>query len=243
VATDGRVVLDAGRERGEIRPAVVVVADGLGGSALAEREEFAWRVERRSPVGVGAVLPARPEHAADGEITMICASGGYVGAAPLGDGRWAFAAALRADDVRAAGPLGAIERALAESGIAAPALPRGSLCGAGPLTRRRARIASGRVLVVGDAAGYVQPLTGEGMSWAIVCASRIASFAERAAHGVDVSREWARECSGLLRWRGVLCRAVCSVASHPRALAAAIRLADGAPGAGWASRRLCWRSA
>jgi flavin-dependent dehydrogenase len=40
-----------------------------------------------------------------------------------------------------------------------------------PLTRRTPRPAGHRVLVVGDAAGYVEPFTGEGMAWALATAS------------------------------------------------------------------------
>ncbi len=35
-----------------------------------------------------------------------------------------------------------------------------------PLTRQR-RVGHGRLIAVGDAAGYVEPFTGEGMAWAI----------------------------------------------------------------------------
>jgi menaquinone-9 beta-reductase len=44
------------------------------------------------------------------------------------------------------------------------------------LTRRRRAMGGHRVLAIGDAAGYVEPFTGEGMAWALrsaLCAAQI----------------------------------------------------------------------
>lgn len=46
----------------------------------------------------------------------------------------------------------------------------GAVRGAGPLRRRTVRRVSGRVLLVGDAAGYVDALTGEGIAVSLACA-------------------------------------------------------------------------
>ena len=45
--------------------------------------------------------------------------------------------------------------------------------GAGPLRQRSARRVSGRALLVGDAAGYVDALTGEGLSVGLTCAREL----------------------------------------------------------------------
>lgn len=56
-----------------------------------------------------------------------------------------------------------------------PAGGKAAVLGAGPLRQRvRARVA-GRVLLVGDAAGYVDALTGEGLSIGLASARRLAS--------------------------------------------------------------------
>jgi flavin-dependent dehydrogenase len=47
---------------------------------------------------------------------------------------------------------------------------RGAVRGAGPLRRRTTRRVAGRVLLVGDAAGYVDALTGEGIAVSLACA-------------------------------------------------------------------------
>jgi len=50
-----------------------------------------------------------------------------------------------------------------------PARPAGPVLGAGPLRQRAAARVAGRVLLVGDAAGYVDALTGEGLAIAFAC--------------------------------------------------------------------------
>lgn len=47
--------------------------------------------------------------------------------------------------------------------------------GAGPLLRRATRLYDARVALVGDAAGYVDAITGEGLSLALPCAESLAS--------------------------------------------------------------------
>lgn len=63
--------------------------------------------------------------------------------------------------------------------------------GAGPLRQRAARRVAGRVLLVGDAAGYVDALTGEGISLGLAQA-RAAVAAIAADRPVSYEREWRR---------------------------------------------------
>ena len=75
-----------------------------------------------------------------------------------------------ADDVVGVAVLGAagarFEDLLADFPVLADRLtgPRGRVMGAGPLRQRARARAAGRVLLVGDAAGYVDALTGEGIA-------------------------------------------------------------------------------
>jgi flavin-dependent dehydrogenase len=57
--------------------------------------------------------------------------------------------------------------------------PCGAVRGAGPLRRRAVRRVHGRVLLVGDAAGYVDALTGEGISVGLVCARQLVACLAR----------------------------------------------------------------
>jgi flavin-dependent dehydrogenase len=63
--------------------------------------------------------------------------------------------------------------------------------GAGPLRQRATRRVSGRVLLVGDAAGYVDALTGEGVALALAQA-RAAVAAIVAGDPAGYEREWRR---------------------------------------------------
>ena len=54
-----------------------------------------------------------------------------------------------------------------------PQAPATAVRGAGPLRQLVHRRAAGRVLLVGDAAGYVDALTGEGVSLALACAAEL----------------------------------------------------------------------
>jgi flavin-dependent dehydrogenase len=54
-----------------------------------------------------------------------------------------------------------------------PAAAATSVLGAGPLLQRTSARVAGRVLLVGDAAGYVDALTGEGIAVALACAAAL----------------------------------------------------------------------
>lgn len=69
--------------------------------------------------------------------------------------------------------------------------PATEVLGAGPLRRRaRARVA-GRVLLVGDAAGYTDALTGEGVSLAVRCAQALVGCLLR-GRPQDYEHAWRR---------------------------------------------------
>ncbi len=66
-----------------------------------------------------------------------------------------------------------------------------SVMGAGPLRQRATSPLSGRVLLVGDASGYVDALTGEGIALGLAHA-RAAVATIRAGRPADYEREWRR---------------------------------------------------
>ncbi len=68
----------------------------------------------------------------------------------------------------------------------------GPVRGAGPLRRRTSRRVAGRVLLTGDAAGYVDALTGEGIAVSLACARSLVDCvaAGRPAH---YETRWLRD--------------------------------------------------
>lgn len=217
VRPDGGVELEGTEEPSIICPRVVLVADGIAGTALTLRPEFDWLIRRSGPMGLGALADHRPGFAESRGVTMLCSRVGYLGAAPIGDGRWTLAAAIRPSVVRELGPRAGIGQLCAQVRVCPPtAADRWR--GVPQLTRRRQRVGSRSVLAIGDAAGYAEPLTGEGMSWAIESAVHAVPHAIAIAQrGADGSA-WHSHWCALHRRRRLLCRGVAALARHPAAL-------------------------
>jgi flavin-dependent dehydrogenase len=217
----------------QVRAAVVVVADGLAGTALRGHRELAGRVARGSRVGLGTIVDASPQDYQDGAVILACGRGGYVGAVRVEDGRLDVAAALDADRVRAAGgPSRAVADVLEGAGLASiPGLQEGSWRGTPALTRRRNVVAGERFLVLGDAAGYVEPFTGEGISWAIDAASAGSEWIRTAAARWDASLvgSWTRQHRTVVRRRQRGCRIVAAVLRRPWQTRAMIGLCGRVP--------------
>ncbi|WP_411083420.1 NAD(P)/FAD-dependent oxidoreductase [Streptomyces sp. cmx-18-6] len=96
--------------------------------------------------------------------------------------------------------------------------------GAGPLRQRALGPRAGRVLLVGDAAGYTDALTGEGISLAVATATA-AVGALAAGRPEDYPRHWARATR---RYR-LLTQALLGVAGHPASRRLIVPAAHRAP--------------
>ncbi len=68
----------------------------------------------------------------------------------------------------------------------------GAVRGAGPLRRRTSARVAGRVLLVGDAAGYVDALTGEGIAVSLACAGALVGCLTAGRPG-DYESAWLRQ--------------------------------------------------
>lgn len=215
---------------------VVICADGLGGRSLASLErDFGWEVARESRFGAAALLAPDALDIQDGTLWMMAHAHGYAGAVRLPCGRIDLAAALDPTAVRSAGGPEPMVRAIVEScgrrlGDCASAPWRGTPT----LTRRRARAGLGRIMCIGDAAGYVEPFTGEGMSWAVEGGRRAAAAAASVAASGD-ARPWSAGLSTALAQHQRRCRAISAMLRFPRLSMTAVRAASRVPAL---SRRL-----
>ncbi len=215
----GAVVLSDGTE---VRAGVVIDASGLQGQRGAY-----GRVASTARIGLG--LTSHDAHCAPGELTMAVARGGYLGRVALPDGRVDFAAAVTPAFVRASGsPITALRAIWHNAGLDPTDIPDGPWRGTPALTRRH-RAQDGRILRVGDAAGYVEPFTGEGMSWALLAASRIADDAMACVERGPDASAWPRTVHNLLARRHARCRAVSAAVRSPMLVSAAILAANLAP--------------
>jgi 2-polyprenyl-6-methoxyphenol hydroxylase-like FAD-dependent oxidoreductase len=180
------------------------------------------------------VVAEFPELYHEQTIFMAVGRRGYVGLVRVEDGRLNVAAAFEGDFLRGHGRAGSAAAALlAEAGFpAVAALDAADWLGTVPLTRRTRPLAAERVFWLGDAAGYVEPFTGEGMGWALTAAHAVTPLALRAIEGWDPAqpRAWSALHRRLVGRRQRLCRGLAFLLRHPWPARLALGLATRAPG-------------
>jgi flavin-dependent dehydrogenase len=228
------VVLRQGATRQEATARLVLAAVGLGGLGLSRKGRLAAVVEPSSRVGAGVVAARAPAFYGAGSIYMACGAGGYLGLVRREDGQLNLAAAMDGAYIRdAGGPGQAAALILDEVGWPAiPALPELAWRGTPPLTRRAERLAAERVFVLGDAAVYVEPFTGEGIAWALGAGAAVAPLAGRAVESwrPELAKQWIAIHASLVRKDQQLCRWAMRVLRRPilvRLLIAALAHAPG----------------
>jgi 2-polyprenyl-6-methoxyphenol hydroxylase-like FAD-dependent oxidoreductase len=211
-----------------VRARLVIAADGLGGLLLAHEPGMAERVERGARIGIGCMLDADGAGFDSGTIFMACGQAGYLGLVRVEDGRLNCAAALdRRALRRGASPGQVAAQLLAEAGTRLPpGLEQASWRGTVPLTRRLLRPWSHRLFVLGDAAGYIEPFTGEGMEWALISAVALAPIARHAANTWDrrSGRAWQQQHRRLVRQRQRFVRAAAWMLRRPMLTAGLVAL-------------------
>jgi menaquinone-9 beta-reductase len=226
VAPTARAVsLRQGGHGEQVKAGVVLAADGLAGTLLAGKPGLQRRATPASRIGAGVIAGDAPALYQPGTIYMACGTDGYVGLVRLEDGRLDVAAAFDTPAVRLCGPGRVAAAVLDEVGWPVPPGLRGlPWRGTPALTRPAGRRAAERVLALGDAAGYVEPFTGEGMAWALAAGVAVAPLAERAASRwtPSLAGEWSAIFRQVVARRQVLCRVVATVLRRPRLTRAVI---------------------
>lgn len=230
ITPTGEVSLSQDGRQAFVNPRVIIAADGIGGSSARDRPGSQWQTARASLLGAGASLQRSPVPLAVGQIAMLCDRRGYVGLVRLPDGRVVAGAALDPRAVRDHAGQAELAAGIVAEGGGDPGVIRAAKWRGTPLlTRRRAAVESGNVLFVGDAAGYVEPLTGEGMSWAIQGALLAAPCAHRIVTGAGRAGEWSFAHRRLLAHRQRRCAIITRLARSSWVLHGAIRLAAASP--------------
>jgi 2-polyprenyl-6-methoxyphenol hydroxylase-like FAD-dependent oxidoreductase len=157
----------------------VLVADGLVGRSLDGLHAFETEVARSSWMGVGGSIHDRAwlERVPTGAIQMHLGGSGYVGLVRLKGDCVVIASAIDPRAIRRSGGLIPAMQAILRPALGHVEIPSATaLKGTALLTRRRSRLSEGSLLVIGDAAGYVEPFTGEGMTWALAGAVHAADM-------------------------------------------------------------------
>lgn len=218
----------------ELEADVVIAADGLGSPSLSRLPEFTSRVEDDSHLGVGAVLDGEASQGVPaGRIHMAIGEHGYVGIVRCEQGLLNLAGALSPAAVAGRESLPAlVRRTLEDAGLSLPdEVDNVPWRGTRRLTQSASRLASRRLFVVGDSAGYVEPFTGEGMAAAIEDAVAVAPFAQRAAAAWDdtIAAQWQAEQAARRRIRQRDCRRLVWLLRRPWATRLGMRLAAAWP--------------
>lgn len=196
------------------------------------------RIAAASRIGVGLSLEAAASDLPAGRLVMAVGRAGYAGIVRLEDGRIDIAAAIEPQAVARAGrPQAAIAALLDESLAGADvcldsdALQAAHVRATPALTHRTPLVAGsrGRLCRIGDAAGYVEPFTGEGMGWALVSGRLLADAILAGGPPAAMAATFARGHDAFFAAHHARCRRVALAVRHPWLVRTAIGIARFAP--------------
>ena len=195
----------------------VIVATGLGGGGVVE--DAPRPPPERLRIGVGAIVRDESDAYPPGTIHMAWAPAGYAGVVRADRSTLDVAAAVDAGAFRGhRDPASLVDSLLAAAGFAPiDGLRDAGLKGTARLRQRPGRVAGRRLFLAGDAAGYVEPFTGEGMAWAIASGAGVAAFAAEGVRGWrdEISEAWTSWHGSRIRRRQRVCRLVSAAVGSP----------------------------
>lgn len=210
---------ETGKKSASVRGRTIVIADGLSRSSLRLTDEFPSTVAKDSWIGLHATYPASLDSMRSGLVRMAIARGGYVGAVMTDDQTVNLAAAVSPAELRTTRiPASVISKILTSAGVPAPnGIESFGWQGTGPLTRNSSVVGAGRVYLVGDSAGYVEPFTGEGIAHALTGGAALAGILLKSNGQWNPSiaeawNKWYRREIGGRHW---LCRTLASALHQP----------------------------
>ena len=219
-----QVILRSNGYQMEAKARVVLAADGLAGT-FSTHHLGSMRstnsmpiVARKSRVGAAVIVEGGPAFYQPQTIYMACGSGGYVGLVRLEDGRLNIAAAFDGPALRAAGNPGKLAAMILRHAGLPPVLDILSWKGTPRLTRRDRCLAAERLFVLGDAASFVEPFTGEGIAWALRSAIAVAPLAAQAieAWKPGLEKRWTDDFHREVERCQLMCQLAAAVLRHPR---------------------------
>jgi len=197
-----------GEQHSIVTSKCILVADGLTRSSLRKESGWLTDIQPSSRIGVQRMVPAslfERQTISRGQLHMIVTQDGYVGLSHTDGSYLDLAGAI---DPKSIAKYGGIARTIDNvlgNGIRTPmvcSVPSETL-GDSPgdwlatpaLTRRSRQVASDRVFLLGDSIGYVEPFTGEGMSWALASAEAVMPIVGRtliSPWDASLPQQWTR---------------------------------------------------
>ncbi len=197
---------------------VVICADGLSHPSLIGHPQFASQIQPRSRIGLQTFVQTADDAYPVGTLTMAVGITGYVGLTRVNADELNIAAAINPLDLRRQRPAAMVGDILNRCDLPVPAsLDRISWLGTPPLTRTMERAGARRLFLVGDAAGYVEPFTGEGMTWALAAADALVPLASEACVRWKDSYpdQWQQILRQAVTDRQWMCRLLARLLHHP----------------------------
>ena len=194
----------------------VVLASGL--NASGSKRMLPWTELPHGPFG--ASFFAKVDQWPTGVIGMACDREGYVGVVRLEDGRVDVAAALNAGSAKLAkgSPKNRILEMLARSHLPIGSIEVTSNVRVTPPLRRSRLSGRGRLVAIGDASGYVEPFTGEGMTWGMMSGYELADLiADSRGEFLKLGEQWCLLQRQLLGSRRRTCRLLTSILQNSAA--------------------------
>jgi len=243
-----KLKLQTADQTSEIRAGVVIAADGLGGTLLAAEPWAKWTISPKAWMGVAATYESKSGESQSSQtpagcIHMHIGNNGYVGMVRIDGIRDHLAAALDPASCRlAGGPANLVREILSSCRKQIPtAMQPAKFKGTGALTRRREQLGGYRVLVVGDACGYVEPFTGEGMAWAAIGAREMVDLLPApSAWPDDLPARWRHRYLQIIGRQQRWCRGMRATMHHPAMAAAGILIGSAMPMlANWIAQAIC----
>jgi len=207
--------------RGSLRARFIVAADGLHSPTRRALDLSCGASRGRRRFGLRRHVRLVPWN---DRVEVTFADGVEAYVTPLGDEL--VGVAMLAAPPRGRGGMPPFDELLARFPHLARRLARGVPAGpdrgAGPLRQRTCGVVRGRVALAGDAAGYVDAITGEGIAVALHQARALVSLLGRGR--ID---DWPKVHRRIVRVPNALCRLVLALSRRPglrsRALAALAR--------------------
>jgi 2-polyprenyl-6-methoxyphenol hydroxylase-like FAD-dependent oxidoreductase len=149
---------------------------------------------------------------------MIVSRDGYAGISRINSHQLNIAAAVDATLLAHASPLEIIQSIFAAANFTPPAgLATATWRGTPPLTSHPRKVASERVFLIGDAAGYVEPFTGDGMAAALESAAAVTPLVAQAtrAWSPQLATSWQTVHRDTVRNRQRTCETLAWILRRP----------------------------
>jgi flavin-dependent dehydrogenase len=199
---------------------LVIAADGLQHSCLSGEAAFQSHVAFGSLVGLGTVIADAQYPLEEGIVQMAVGRGGYVGIVRLAGQRLNMAAAVAPESLRELASGAATAGILRDAGLVVPGgTETAPWHGTVSLTRSTRRVADHRLLLLGDATGYVEPFSGEGIAWAL-CSALLAAplacgFLSGEISAQELATRWSQLHTQHIRRRQTWCRRLAWLLKSP----------------------------